>query len=251
MNAGISPNRPSISPEIAETRLLKVGGVTPFTATDYPGKLAAVVFVQGCPWRCDYCHNPHLQLRTPDSPLDWRKVVALLKRRVGLIDAVVFSGGEATVDPALQDAIIEVSELGFHIGLHSAGAYPKRLAEILPLLDWVGLDVKAPFDHYPRITRIPDSGRHALQSAEAILASDVDYEFRTTIHPSLLSEDDIVQMAQTLSGMGVKNYALQLFRAQGCHDVQLNAVSTVGYPHADLVQRVAALFPHFTLRQAE
>lgn len=251
MNVGISANRPSISLEIADTRLLKVGGVTPFTATDYPGKLAAVVFVQGCPWRCDYCHNPHLQLRTPDSPLDWTRVMALLKRRVGLIDAVVFSGGEATVDPALQDAIIETSELGFQIGLHSAGAYPKRLEEILPLLNWVGLDIKASFDNYARITRIADSGRHALQSAEAILASGVDYEFRTTIHPSLLSEDDILQLAQTLSRMGVQNYALQLFRAQGCRDVQLNAVSTAGYPDAGTVQRVAALFPHFTLRQAE
>lgn len=251
MSASISANSVPISPDNVASRLLKVGGVTPFTATDYPGKLAAVVFVQGCPWRCDYCHNPHLQVRTPGSPLDWGKIVALLKRRVGLIDAVVFSGGEATVDPALQDAIIEVSKLGFEVGLHSAGAYPKRLEEILPLLDWVGMDIKAPFDSYGRITRIPDSGRHALQSAAAVLASGVAYEFRTTIHPSLLAEDDILQLAHTLSGMGVQNYALQLFRAQGCGNAQLNAVSTVGYPAADLVQRVASLFPHFTLRQAE
>jgi pyruvate-formate lyase-activating enzyme len=119
------------------------------------------------------------------------------------------------------------------------------------VLDWIGLDIKAPFAHYARITRIADSGRHALQSAEAVLASAVDHEFRTTIHPSLLSEPDILQLAQTLSGMGVQNYALQLFRARGCRDDRLNAVSMTAYPDTGTVQRVAALFPHFSLRQAE
>ncbi|MFJ7566120.1 anaerobic ribonucleoside-triphosphate reductase activating protein [Herminiimonas sp. NPDC097707] len=240
-----------MSSEIAAASLLKVGGVTPFTATDYPGQLAAVVFVQGCPWRCDYCHNPHLQLRTIDSPLEWPKVMALLQRRIGLIDAVVFSGGEATIDPALQAAILEVRALGFRVGLHSAGIYPKRLAEILPLLDWVGLDIKAPFDSYERITRIADSGRYARQCAEMILASGVSYEFRTTIHASLLSEDELLNLAQTLADMGVQHYALQLFRPQGCRSTQLKTFKQSDYPTLELVQRMAALFPHFTLRQAE
>ncbi|CAL61831.1 anaerobic class III ribonucleotide activase NrdG [Herminiimonas arsenicoxydans] len=251
MNAGISANKAAISPEIAAASLLKVGGVTPFTATDYPGQLAAVVFVQGCPWRCDYCHNPHLQLRTVDSPLEWPKVMALLRRRIGLIDAVIFSGGEATIDPALQAAILEVRALGFRVGLHSAGIYPKRLAEILPVLDWVGLDIKAPFDSYERITRIADSGRYARQCAEMILASGVSYEFRTTIHASLLSEDELLNLAQTLAAMGVQNYALQLFRPQGCRSTQLKTFKQSDYPTLELVQHMAALFPHFTLRQAE
>lgn len=230
-------------------RLLKVGGITPFTATDYPGKLAAVVFVQGCPWRCGYCHNPHLQLRTIDSPLHWSNVLALLKRRVGLIDAVVFSGGESTIDSALREAILEVRALGFDIGLHTAGIYPARLADILPLVDWIGLDIKAPFACYERITGIADSGRQALASAKAILASGVKHEFRTTIHPTLLNENEILSLATTLSGMGVNDYALQVFRPQGCRDDSLNTVATAGYPTEDLVQRISALFPQFTLRR--
>ena len=229
---------------------LKVGGITPFTATDYPGKLAAVVFVQGCPWRCGYCHNPHLQLRTIDSPLHWSRVMELLKRRVGLIDAVVFSGGESTIDPALPDAIGDARGLGFKIGLHTAGTYPKRLAKVLPLVDWVGLDIKAPFENYARITAVSDSGKYALESAEAVLGSGVDHEFRTTIHPSLLDEDEIFDLARTLANMGVQDYALQVFRAQGCRDEELNAIGTVGYPSADLVQRVSDLFPRFTLRKS-
>ena len=108
----------------------------PLPTLDWPGKFVAVVFIQGCPWRCGYCHNPHLQLRRAHNPVLWQHVIGLLKRRVGLIDAVVFSGGEATSDPALRTAILNARALGFAIGLHTAGVYPKRLAEVLPLVDW-------------------------------------------------------------------------------------------------------------------
>lgn len=241
---------PRSAPESTQ-RMLKVGGITPFTATDYPGQIAAVVFVQGCPWRCGYCHNPHLQPRLADGPLDWARIRNLLLRRVGLVDAVVFSGGEPTIDPYLADAIGEVRNMGFKVGLHSGGIYQNRFSEILPLLDWVGFDIKAPFDHrYDRVTGIADSAAAALAGAQAVISSNVDYEFRTTIHPALLEEDDIMELAQTLSGMGAENYALQVFRAQGCGTTTLNSTSVAGYPSDDLVQRIAELFPKFTLRNS-
>jgi len=224
--------------------------VTPFTATDYPGKLAAVIFVQGCPWACGYCHNPHLQLRLQKSPLQWSKVLGLLEKRVGLIDAVVFSGGEPTLDPAIGSAIKDVRKLGFQIGLHSGGSYPQRIAELLPQVDWVALDVKAPFNHYEKVTGIADSGLQALACAEAVLASGKDYEFRTTVHPSLLSEEEILDMARTLATMGVKNYALQSFRAQGCRTKELKATAVAGYPSEGLVQQVSGMFEKFSYRPA-
>lgn len=237
------------APELATDKELKVGGLTPFSATDYPGQLAAVVFVAGCPWRCGYCHNPHLQTRTGDSPLAWTDVLARLQRRVGLIDAVVFSGGEPTIDPGLEAAMREVRALGFGVGLHTAGAYPRRLAEVLPLVDWVGIDVKAAWPGYDAITRITDSARHALASAELVLASGVRHEFRTTVHPGLHTEQDILALAQSLSTMGVNHYALQVFRGTGCADERLKSQSTAGYPGAELVARVSALFAGFTLRR--
>ncbi len=229
---------------------LKVGGVTPFSATDYPGKLASVVFVQGCPWRCGYCHNPHLQPRTASSPVPWSDVLALLQRRVGLIDAVVFSGGEPTMDPALLDTVRAVRALGFCVGLHSAGMYPRRLAEVLPLVDWVGLDVKASMQGYDAITGIFDSGRQVRADIEIVLASGVAYECRTTVHPALHSEVDILALAQSLQAMGVRHYALQVFRATGCGDARLNSVSTRAYPGAELLAQIAPLFDSFSLRQA-
>ena len=148
----------------APHKVLKVGGYTPFTATDYPGKLAAVVFVQGCPWRCGYCHNPHLQSRTTDSPVPWAAVLARLCRRVGLIDAVVFSGGEPTMDPGLEEAICAVRAMGFSVGLHTAGMYPQRLAAVLPLVDWVGMDIKASAHGYDAITGVAHSDAPAFAS---------------------------------------------------------------------------------------
>jgi pyruvate formate lyase activating enzyme len=233
----------------SERRQPKVGGVTPFTATDYPGKLAAVVFLQGCPWRCGYCHNPHLQQRSSEASLQWPQVVSLLKRRTGLIDAVVFSGGEPTTDPALGAAILEARALGFDIGLHTAGTYVRRLEAVLPMVDWVGVDIKAPFERYQKVTGIDGSGQHAFASTMAVLASGVAHEFRTTIHPSLLQESEIHELAVTLAGMGVKNYALQVFRPTGCNNQMLNAVATAGYPSQSLVRKIEMLFPTFTLRR--
>jgi pyruvate formate lyase activating enzyme len=250
MSASTLANSPRSSATDAGPRMLKVGGITPFTATDYPGKLAAVVFVQGCPWQCGYCHNPHLQLRLQKSPLEWPKVLGLLEKRVGLIDGVVFSGGEPTLDPGLGNAIRDVRKLGFKVGLHSSGAYPQRLAELLPELDWVALDVKAQFDRYEKITGVAESGLQTLACAEAILASGTPYEFRTTVHPSLLNEDDLREIANTLAGMGVKNYALQVFRSQGCKTKALKSTALAGYPGEDVVQAISGLFQNFSYRPA-
>lgn len=232
------------------TRPLKVGGITPFTTTDYPGRLAAVIFVQGCPWRCGYCHNPHLQSRTEDGPLAWESVLALLRRRVGLVDAVVFSGGEPTIDPALPDAIREVRALGYGVGLHTAGMYPRRLDEVLPLVDWVGMDIKATRQGYDTVTQVAGSARAAWDSAALVLASGVAHEFRTTAHPALHAPADILALAQTLSAMGVRDYALQIFRSVGCLDGELNSVATSSYPGADLAAHLSALFERFVLRRA-
>ncbi|SEN76543.1 hypothetical protein SAMN05428959_10316 [Duganella sp. CF517] len=104
------------------------------------------------------CSGPHLQERTRDSPLSWSTLLAGLQRRVGLLDAVVFCGGEATMDPALGGAIQQVRALGFKVGLETACIYPE-LQKVLPMWDWVGFDVKAPFDRYAEITGV--AGRRA------------------------------------------------------------------------------------------
>ena len=160
--AGPSANPAGVTPS------LRVGGFEPFTSTDYPDALAAVVFCQGCPWRCGYCHNPHLIPARGDDERDFGRILEWLASRRGLLDAVVFSGGEPTAQAGLSAAIDAVRALGFAIGLHTSGAYPRRLAQVLPMVDWVGLDVKAPIGDYSDVTGIPGSGFTALASLDLV-----------------------------------------------------------------------------------
>lgn len=230
---------------------LRVGGVTPFSATDYPGQLAAVVFVQGCPWRCGYCHNPHLQPRSSDALTPWADVLALLRRRVGLVDAVVFSGGEACMDPALENAMRDVKALGFGVGLHTACIYPQRLTQVLPLVDWVGFDIKAAFTDYRAITGVANSGDPARACLDAIVKSGVPHECRTTIHPALLPDAALLELAATLAKKGVTNYVLQQFSAAGCANAQLADATLHGYPAAATLAQLAAMFARFTFRHTQ
>ena len=222
--------------------MLRVGGLTPLSTTDWPGMLAAVVFCQGCPWRCGYCHNPGLIPARGDNEIPWEDVLAFLHRRQGLLDGVVFSGGEPTSQVELAEAMREVRALGFKIGLHTGGAYPRRLQEVLPLVDWVGLDAKAPFADYPRITGIDGSGARALSSLEHVLASGVEHEIRTTVHPALLADAEVVDLARDLSTRGVKRHVIQAFRSQGCGNTSLVQDAQRTTPLSGLIAEVASQF---------
>ena len=195
--------------------LLQIGGLAPWSSIDYPGAMSAVVFCQGCPWRCLYCHNPHLLPRKAASTMALTDVLHFLQRRRGLLDAVVFSGGEPTLQAGLPDALMAVRDMGFRTGLHTAGIYPERLRAVLPLLDWVGLDIKAPFERYASITGVADSGWAVRDSLQYLLDSKVAYELRTTVHTALFSAEDLVLLDIQLLHMGARPVVLQKCRPQG------------------------------------
>jgi pyruvate formate lyase activating enzyme len=228
---------------------LRVGGLTPLTTTDYPGHLSAVVFCQGCPWRCGYCHNPHLLRAQRRAALPFRDVVGFLQRRIGLLDAVVFSGGEPLAQTALGAAMRTVGAMGFRVALHTGGAYPARLAEVLPLVDWVGFDVKTSFGDYARITGVRGSGGPAHASAKLLLASGVAHEFRTTVHPRDHAPGTLARLAKRLAAMGVRRYALQEFRRDGCADAALIADRSPSFITDDWCAAVAPAFESFTVRR--
>ena len=228
--------------------MLHVGGLTPLSTTDWPGMLAAVVFCQGCPWRCGYCHNPDLIPPRSEHEIPWEEVMAFLRRRQGLLDGVVFSGGEPTLQAGLADAMRDVRALGFKIGLHTGGMYAKRLAEVLPLVDWVGMDVKAPFADYLLTTGVAGSGERALEGLQHVIASGVDHEIRTTVHPGLLPDSDLVQVGRDLAARGVKRYAIQAFRSQGCGNESLSQSATRERSLQDVGNELSELFKAFTVR---
>ena len=228
--------------------MLRVGGLTPLSTTDWPGMLAAVVFCQGCPWRCGYCHNPDLIPPRGENEIPWEEVMAFLRRRQGLLDGVVFSGGEPTLQAGLADAMREVRALGFKVGLHTGGMIPQRLAAVLPLVDWVGMDVKAPFADYPRITGAAGSGVCAQAGLRHVLASGVEHEIRTTVHPALLTDADLGHVARDLAARGVRRYVIQAFRSQGCGDESLRKNAVRARPLPDVGEELAGLFEKIIVR---
>ncbi len=195
--------------------MIRIGGFVPFTTLDFPGQLAAVVFCQGCPWRCVYCHNPHLLPVLPPAPAAWRETLAFLRRRQGLLDAVVFSGGEPTLQQGLLQAVQEVRDMGYRVGLHTAGMYPARLSRLLPWLDWIGLDIKAPTCAYDRITGVRTSAFPAWESLHRIQAAGVQYEVRLTWHPGLLGEHELQVLAEELQARGVERLVVQHCQPRG------------------------------------
>ncbi len=184
-----------------------VGGLVPFSTVDWPGQLAAVVFIAGCPWRCHYCHNVELQTRA--ARYDWRETRAFLETRKGLLDAVVFSGGEPLSEPRLPQMIRDVRRMGYRVGLHTAGIYPLRLADVLRHLDWVGLDIKADAEGYDDITGRRDSQRPAHACLAQLLSAGIDFECRITWHPDWLDETRLLALARELARRGVRRFAVQ------------------------------------------
>lgn len=222
-----------------ERETLVLGGLTPFTTIDFPGRLAAVVFCQGCPWRCSYCHNPHLLTARTTSQklsLSWEAALAWLETRRGLLDGIVFSGGEPLLQRGLPQAALAVRDLGFAVALHTAGPYPKRLERILPLVDWVGFDIKAPFDAYPSVTGA--TGGKARKSLAMLLNSGVNHELRFTLAPALDS-NAIIRLADELAGLGVQRLVLQIHRKHGQPDPA---------PAAQLLAAVAERIPDIMVR---
>lgn len=225
-----------------DSNRLLIGGIVSLTTVDYPDHLSAVVFLQGCPWRCVYCHNPHLQTISQEESLPWEDVLNLLEIRRGFLEAVVFSGGEPLFQEVLFPAIVDVKKLGFKVGLHTSGSYPDRFAKVVSFLDWVGFDVKQSFKDYQLITNIKGSGQKAKESLEILLASNVDYEVRITMHESIETET-AVDMLKDLCRMGVRKVVLQK-----CRDKNENIVEHPIFFDKILLENLSKDFDSFYIR---
>jgi pyruvate formate lyase activating enzyme len=225
---------------------LKVGGFQPFTTLDFPGRLAAVVFAQGCPLRCVYCHNRDLLPVAADGSWAWDNICDHLSRRRGLLEAVVFSGGEPLLQAALEPAIREVRAMGYQTALHTAGVSPQRLHRLLPELDWVGLDIKAEPEGYDHLTGVASAGAKAWESLRILVASDCAFEVRTTIWPEAMDVCAIRDLSARLATAGVRHFALQEAR----DPVSSKAMGGEVVLDQALHRELAGVFDTFDLRRA-
>ncbi len=201
---------------------------------DYPGHIATVLFTGGCNFRCPMCHNAELVLRPASLPaVSEQDVWDFLGRREGLIDGVVITGGEPTLQDDLLPFVRRVREHGLDVKLDTNGYRPDVLEALLDerLVDFVAMDVKAPPETYALL-----AGRNRLawervaRSIDLLRDESAAYEFRTTMLPGLLDADDVADIARRLEG--ATRYVLQQFRPQGTLDPDLEDVTP--YPPARL-----------------
>lgn len=207
MNTSSAPTSPS-SPEGGRP----VFSISPFTLLDFPDRTACILWLVGCNMRCGYCYNPEIVLGK--GKLSWGHVQEFLHSREGLLDGVVFSGGECTIHPQIIPFAREVKAMGFEVKIDTNGSRPEVLHQLLEekLVDYIALDFKAMAGNYWKITR-SDLFLAFEKSLEILLASTVRFEVRTTVHSELLSHKDLDQMENWLREKGYTgSYFLQHFR---------------------------------------
>jgi pyruvate formate lyase activating enzyme len=198
-----------------------IGGLEKLSLLDYPGQIAAIVFTQGCNFRCHFCYNPMLVLPLSRTNIDQKDsslinkddLFAFLEDRRGKLDAVVITGGEPTIHQDLPEFIEAIKKLGFLVKLDTNGTNPEMLEKLLDkkLLDYIAMDVKAPFDKYENVVGVKIDLNKIKKSVKIIMESGLPYEFRTTVAPALLEPEDVVNLATELKG--ATKWYLQKFEA--------------------------------------
>ncbi|MGL1935140.1 MAG: anaerobic ribonucleoside-triphosphate reductase activating protein [Fibrobacterales bacterium] len=207
--------------------------MTPMTTIDFPGKLSAVLYTKGCPWKCHYCYNTELLDYHSDNTLDSKRLEIFLNERKNLLDAIVICGGEPTSHTKLPEFIDTIRSYGYLIGLHTNGVFPKVLSQVIDQCDWIAMDIKAPLDQYDSITGVPNSAKNIEESIDIIIKSGVAHEFRTTVHSHLLDTKALLHKGRFLSDKGAQVYALQNFQNMPALNPELNEK-----PHRAISQAV-------------
>lgn len=201
-----------------------IGGLEKLTLLDYPDHLAAIIFTQGCNFRCHFCYNPLLvmPLQGGDeknkkekgfSQLSLKNLFLFLTERFGRLEGVVITGGEPTLHPDLPSFIKKIKKIGYLVKLDTNGTNPDMLAGLIKdkLIDYIAMDIKAPLARYSEIVGVAADCKNIEKSVNMIINSGLPYEFRTTVVPGLLEKPDFEEMGRAIKG--AKKWYLQNFKS--------------------------------------
>lgn len=201
-----------------------IGGLEKLTLLDYPDHLAAIIFTQGCNFRCHFCYNPMLvwprkgtdeknKKEKGFSPLSLKNLFLFLQERFGRLEGVVITGGEPTMHADLPSFIKKIKELGYLVKLDTNGTNPEMLSRLIKdkLIDYIAMDIKAPLTKYQRVVGIEVDCEKIQKSVKIIMTSGLPYEFRTTVVPGLLIKEDFSKMGETIKG--ADKWYLQKFKS--------------------------------------
>lgn len=180
---------------------VKIGGLQRISLSDYPGRICATVFTQGCNFRCPYCHNPELVDPDRYGPLlPEKEVLSFLDKRRGRLEAVTVTGGEPTLQKGLGRFLAAVKEMGYLVKLDTNGSDPEALSALIEerRIDYIAMDVKGPLERYDGIASVKVDGSRIDQSIGLIIDSGIEHEFRTTVVRSQLALEDFLPIAERI-----------------------------------------------------
>ncbi len=208
---------------------MRIGGLQKTTLIDYPGKIAATVFLSGCNFRCPWCYNPELVLpeKIKKSPkISERDFFNFLEEKKGLLEGVVICGGEPTINEDLLKFCRKIKKLGFLVKLDTNGSNPKMLKKLLDnhSIDYVAMDVKTPLKNL-----------HIKKSVEILKQGKIDYEFRTTVVPTIHTKENIIQIAKKIAP--ARKYYLQNFRPEKTIDPKFKKIKPFSQKQLELFQK--------------
>jgi pyruvate formate lyase activating enzyme len=228
--------------------IMEFKGFQKTSLIEYPGKIVSVAFVGGCNFRCPFCQNSDLVLNFRDLPsISEEEVIECLVSRRKWLDGLSITGGEPTIYKDLPDFTRRVREKGFLLEVETNGTNPTMIKDLIKdnVVSYIALDIKAPlvWDKYKEAAGIEDKDffERVKETVRILLNSNVDYEFRTTVVPKLLSEEDIMDIATQIKG--AKRYALQQFRGEKTLDKSYERIKP--YPKEKLEKIKAKIKDYF------
>ena len=191
---------------------MDIRGLQKVSLLDFPGGICSTIFVGGCNLRCRFCYNRDLVLNSEAIPIITSgEIFNFLKLKSSLLDGVCISGGEPTFQEDLFDFIVEIKKLGLKVKLDTNGTKPEVIGKLLEedILDYIAVDVKGPFLKYSLIAGNNIDLSKLKETITLLKNSSVEHEFRTTVIPELLKEEDILSIAEEI--VGCRRYVLQQF----------------------------------------
>ncbi|HHT46661.1 MAG TPA: anaerobic ribonucleoside-triphosphate reductase activating protein [Firmicutes bacterium] len=192
---------------------MDIRGIQKISFIDFPGEICATLFAGGCNFKCRYCHNKDLVLKPADlPPIQENEIIKFLKAKKYVLDGVCISGGEPSLQEGLPDFISRIKELDLKVKLDTNGTRPYLISKLLDrkLIDYIAMDIKAPLEKYSFVTGVDVDIERLKETINLLKSNSIDQEFRTTVVPGLLNENDILSIARLIAGS--KKYVLQQFR---------------------------------------
>ncbi len=193
---------------------MRIAGYQPLSLIDYPGVICSIVFTQGCPFRCPYCHNPELIPHTKETGHSVEEILEKIDKDAKMLEGVCVTGGQPCIHPDLGDLLRAIKKRRLLVKLDTNGVNPAMVKKFLDerLIDYAAMDLKHVWARYDEVARTGSAAaiEHCKKTFDLLQASGIPHEFRTTVSPSLHSEDELVAMARQLAPGS--NYALQALR---------------------------------------